>query len=59
MESADKVRPNEMEDYIHINTTGSFCIAYYVFLDVLSFKYLAQIYTHSLRVPVAAGKKMR
>lgn len=52
----DKVRPAVSEGYVHINTAGSFSIPYYVFLDVLSFKYLAQIYVHSLRNPVAAGK---
>lgn len=30
------------EAYIHISIAGSFCIACYVFLDVLSFKYLRE-----------------
>lgn len=48
----NKVRPAVSEGYVHVNTAGSFSIPYYVFLDVLSFKYLAQIYAHSLRNPV-------
>lgn len=58
MESADKVRPAVTEDYVHISTAGSFCIACYVFfLDVLSFKYLAQIYTQFLESSCSSREK--